>query len=104
MIVTVSVVPLTALAPAGGFHALPLHMSMQHRNTGCLFTHSVQPIYLNIFRSMWVFFKLVKPLNTDCEPIRHKKVSWDEPASSLHVTKNYAKDQFQMISLSTRSL
>lgn len=44
------------------------------------------------------------PLNTGCETMRHKKVSWDEPASSLHVLKkrkkkkNYAKDQFQILS------
>lgn len=59
MIVTVSVVPLTALAPAGGFDALPLHM--QHRNW--LFVHSFSPtlvpeqFQINVF--FFFFFNLL---------------------------------------------
>lgn len=56
MIVTVSVVPLTALAPAGGFDALPLHMSMQHRNW--LFVHSFSPTLVpeHFQMNMFCFF------------------------------------------------
>lgn len=54
MIVTVSVFPLTALAPAGGFDALPLHMSMQHRNW--LFVHSFSPTLVPEHFQMNMFF------------------------------------------------